>query len=63
MYICRWGLVQFRRSMANKKFLFNKWHIYRALFDMLDAMKVCIRCKKDNLTPNSMAAELPLLLV
>ena len=50
--------------MANKKFLFNKWHIYRALFDMLDAMKVCIHCKnKYNLTPNLVAAELPLLLV
>lgn len=35
----RWGLVQFKRSLMDKKFLFNKWHIYRALFEMLDAMK------------------------
>ena len=35
----RWGLVQFKRDSNDKKFKFERWHIYRALFDMLDAMK------------------------
>lgn len=35
----RWGIVQFKRDMNDKIFNFERWHIYRALFDMMDAMK------------------------
>lgn len=35
----RWGLVQFKRDLQDRQFKFEKWHVYRALFDMLDAMK------------------------
>ncbi|XP_045162534.2 uncharacterized protein LOC123527254 [Mercenaria mercenaria] len=35
----RWGLVQFKKNMNDKKFRFGKWHIYKSLFDMMDAMK------------------------
>lgn len=35
----RWGLVQFKREMADKEFSFPLWHVYKALFDMLTAMK------------------------
>jgi hypothetical protein len=35
----RWGLVQFKKNLSDKKFQFNRWHIYKALFDMRDAMK------------------------
>ena len=35
----RWGLVQFKRSLNDKKFKFDKWHVYKSLFDMMDAMK------------------------
>lgn len=35
----RWGLVQFKRNLRDKKFKFEKWHIYKALFDSMDAMK------------------------
>ena len=38
----RWGLVQFKRVSNDKKFSFERWHIYRALFDTLDAMKTYI---------------------
>ena len=36
----RWGLVQFKKTTADKKFEFQNWHIYKALFDVLDAMKL-----------------------
>ena len=35
----RWGLVQFKRKLEDTKFSFQKWHIYKSLFDMMDAMK------------------------
>lgn len=35
----RWGLVQFKRNLNDKKLRFQKWHIYKSLFDMMDAMK------------------------
>lgn len=35
----RWGLVQFKKDREDKKFKFDKWHIYKALFDSMDAMK------------------------
>jgi hypothetical protein len=35
----RWGLVQFKKNLSDKKFRFDRWHIYKALFDMRDAMK------------------------
>ena len=35
----RWGLVQFKRSMADTNFRFNNWHVYKALFDSFNAMK------------------------
>ncbi|XP_052760386.1 uncharacterized protein LOC128203141 [Mya arenaria] len=34
----RWGLVQFKRSTIDNTFNFQKWHLYRALFDMMDGM-------------------------
>ncbi|XP_052760334.1 uncharacterized protein LOC128203098 [Mya arenaria] len=34
----RWGLVQFKRNMNDKKFRFPKWHVYRALFDVMNGM-------------------------
>lgn len=36
----RWGLVQFKKNMQDKTFRSEKWHIYKALFDMMDAMKI-----------------------
>ncbi|XP_053402309.1 uncharacterized protein LOC123539994 [Mercenaria mercenaria] len=33
----RFGLVQFKRSMTDKTFNFNKWHLYRALFEVFEA--------------------------
>lgn len=33
----RFGLVQFKNDMSDKKFLFDKWHIYRALFEVFEA--------------------------
>ncbi|XP_060554717.1 uncharacterized protein LOC132715684 [Ruditapes philippinarum] len=33
----RFGLVQFKRNMDDKTFHFNKWHIYRALFEVFEA--------------------------
>lgn len=35
----RWGLVQFKRSLNDKEFRFEKWHVYKALFDTMNAMK------------------------
>lgn len=35
----RWGLVQFKKNVKDKLFKFDKWHIYKSLFDMMDAMK------------------------
>lgn len=35
----RWGLVQFKKNLDDKNFRFQKWHIYKSLFDMMDAMK------------------------
>ena len=35
----RWGLVQFKRKLEDKIFAYQKWHIYKSLFDMMDAMK------------------------
>lgn len=35
----RWGLVQFKRNQNDKKFKFKKWHIYKALFDTMNALK------------------------
>ena len=35
----RWGLVQFKTDINDQQFNFPRWHIYRALFDMMDAMK------------------------
>ena len=35
----RWGLVQFKRDMSDKKFTFPRWHMYKALFESLDALK------------------------
>ncbi|XP_060577885.1 uncharacterized protein LOC132735000 [Ruditapes philippinarum] len=35
----RWGLVQFKKNLSDKKFRFDRWHIYKALFVMRDAMK------------------------
>ncbi|XP_045163839.2 uncharacterized protein LOC123528165 [Mercenaria mercenaria] len=35
----RWGLVQFKKSRTDKIFRFERWHIYKALFEMLNAMK------------------------
>ena len=35
----RWGLVQFKNNINDKNFNFEYWHIYRALFDMMDAEK------------------------
>lgn len=37
----RWGLVQFKNDtfVNQNNFSFKLWHIYRALFDMMDAMK------------------------
>ena len=32
-------MVQFKRDSNDKKFSFERWHIYRALFGTLDAMK------------------------
>lgn len=34
----RWGLVQFKRIASDKEFRFSKWHIYKALFDSMDAI-------------------------
>ena len=35
----RWGLVQFKRNVRDRSFRFEKWHIYKALFDTMNAMK------------------------
>jgi hypothetical protein len=35
----RWGHVQFKRTFTDRKFTFERWHIYKALFDSLNAMK------------------------
>ncbi|XP_052820559.1 uncharacterized protein LOC128246410 [Mya arenaria] len=35
----RWGLVQFKRTLADNEFKFTKWHIYKSLFDMMNGMK------------------------
>ncbi|KAL4221403.1 hypothetical protein ACF0H5_019661 [Mactra antiquata] len=35
----RWGLVQFKKNLRDRKFRFEKWHIYKSLFDMMDALK------------------------
>jgi len=35
----RWGLIQFKRDMSDKKFTFPRWHMYKALFETLDALK------------------------
>ena len=35
----RWGLVQFKANINDKQFNFENWHIYRALFDVMDAEK------------------------
>lgn len=36
----RWGLVQFKTNKNDKTFIFQKWHIYKALFDLFNALKV-----------------------
>ncbi|XP_052820248.1 uncharacterized protein LOC128246081 [Mya arenaria] len=36
----RWGLVQFKRNRNDKKFRYKKWHVYRTLFDVMNAMDV-----------------------
>lgn len=36
----RWGLVQFKRNMLDKSFVFENWHIYKALFEIMEAMKI-----------------------
>lgn len=33
----RFGLVQFKKDMSDKNFNFDKWHIYRALFEVFEA--------------------------
>lgn len=35
----RWGLVQFKRDFNEGSFSFDRWHIYRTLFDLMDAEK------------------------
>ena len=35
----RWGLVQFKTDSNDKAFVFQKWHIYKALFDLFNALK------------------------
>lgn len=36
----RWGLVQFKKHRQETVFRYDKWHIYKGLFDMVDAMKI-----------------------
>lgn len=36
----RWGQIQFKRSLSDRTFKFERWHIYKALFDTLNAMKL-----------------------
>ncbi|XP_033733803.1 uncharacterized protein LOC117322945 [Pecten maximus] len=35
----RWGLVMFSRDMKNKVFSFPRWHIYKTLFAIFDALQ------------------------
>lgn len=35
----RWGLVQFKTNTDEKEFVFQKWHLYKALFDTFNALK------------------------
>lgn len=35
----RWGLVQFKKSLNDESFRFQNWHIYKALFEMMDGME------------------------
>lgn len=34
----RWGLMQFKRNIHDKSFHFKRWPVYKALFDVFDAM-------------------------
>lgn len=36
----RWGLVQFKKYLKDTQFTFPEWHIYKALFETNDALKV-----------------------
>ncbi|KAL3872949.1 hypothetical protein ACJMK2_036118 [Sinanodonta woodiana] len=35
-----WGLVQFKVNKLDKTFTDDRWHIYRVLYDMFDALKI-----------------------
>ncbi|XP_045163832.2 uncharacterized protein LOC123528156 [Mercenaria mercenaria] len=35
----RWGLIQFKQDKDDTKFIFQKWHIYKSLFDVYDALQ------------------------
>ncbi|OWF50389.1 uncharacterized protein LOC110450447 [Mizuhopecten yessoensis] len=35
----RWGLVKFSKDMKNKVFSFPRWHIYKTLFSIFDALQ------------------------
>ena len=35
----RWGLIQFKKNLNDKLFQYDKWHIYKSLFDTMYAMK------------------------
>ena len=38
----RWGLMQFKRNMHDKSFHWPRWSVYKALFDVFDAMMVSL---------------------
>ncbi|KAK3600600.1 hypothetical protein CHS0354_001129, partial [Potamilus streckersoni] len=40
----RWGLIQFKVTKADKTFTDDRWHVYRVLYDMFDALKLHRRC-------------------
>lgn len=42
IFPCRFGLVQFKKDLNDKSFSYNSWHLYRALFEVFDAMHVSI---------------------
>ena len=43
LLLTRFGLVQFLRNRgANDEFFYDRWHIYRALFDVFEAEHVSI---------------------
>ena len=39
-FFFRLGLVQFKKDMADTTFSFDRWHIYKALFEVFEAMHV-----------------------